>query len=157
MKRIFIITILAITGCLATMAQESPGMAHQTNGGDRYNELATLARPHLDYKVLYGEKTLIVSNATGICVMTITNYNSDDIVFGPISVDGDYDEVIINELPNAKYTVSLTVSSGCTFRWKLDMNSINPISNDGTVVIPQKHPDGPNSTQGGVWHRPTER
>ena len=93
MKRLYIITILAIICSMSAMAQNSPGMAHQNNGKDRWQIKGSFSRPSIQYDVINGEKILTVLNASGTCSLWINEYSTENIVFGPESVDGEYDEV----------------------------------------------------------------
>lgn len=145
MKRLYIITILAIICSMSAMAQNSPGMAHQNNGKDRWQIKGSFSRPSIQYDVINGEKILTVLNASGTCSLWINEYSTENIVFGPESVDGEYDEVNISCLETGKYTVCLRTSIGNIFRWVLDMKTARII--DGLSVVP----NNPNSTNGGIW------
>ena len=84
-------------------------------------------------------------NASGTCSLWINEYSTENIVFGPESVDGEYDEVNISCLETGKYTVCLRTSIGNIFRWVLDMKTARII--DGLSIVP----NNPNSTNGGIW------
>lgn len=148
MKRIYIILTIALACCMAATAQNSPGMAHHTNGGNRYDQIGTVSIPVLDYKVINGEKTIFVSGTIGMCTLYITEYGNDNsVLFGPVTVNGEDDEVVIN-LEDDTYTICLTTSIGCTYRYKLNMLSSDPISGGSATITPH---NGTNAATQSIW------
>lgn len=121
MKRFYIITILAIICSLTAMAQNRPGMAHQTNGGNRNNIATNLSMP----SVTLSGSELTVTNITGFWTMWITD-ELGMICMSPRSFEGEISEDINFYASNdVKYTLYITTSAGNTYTWFIEYGIIS--------------------------------
>jgi len=115
MKRIYIITIMTILCSMAAMAQNRPDMAHQTNGGNRYEEMTSLSVPVVS---LLGNK-LAVTNITGSWTMWITDEFGAYCVY-PRTYYGPQNDISVSIDNNEEYVLTITTSAGITYRWHID-------------------------------------
>lgn len=116
MKRVYIITILAVICGMTAMAQNRPDNAHQTNGKDRIENRFFADQPTLVYDnetnqiIVYGNDSefydVVITSAEQVVLITIIN--------------GEYDIIDASCMSSGTYVVSLTSSRGNTYRWNFD-------------------------------------
>ena len=131
MKRIYIITIIAITCCLTGMAQDSPGMAHQTTGKDRYNLIGNLSIP----QVTINDDVISVTHVSGFWTIWIKD-ESGDICKAPETYQNEQEEIDLGFVPlyGVKYTIFIKISSGSTYTWSFKKGGV--VTPTGGLVIP---------------------
>lgn len=120
MKRFYIITILAITYSMTAMAQYSVGMAHQTNGGNRYDIMTSLLIPSVS---LSGSE-LTVTDISGFWTVWITD-EFGSICMSPRSFEGENTVDIGSYVSNdVTYVLYILTSAGNTYTWSIESGSI---------------------------------
>ena len=121
MKRFYIITILAIVCSLTAMAQNRPGMAHQTAGGNRNDIMTSLSIP----SVSLSDNVLTVTNISGYWTVWITD-EFGSICMSPRSFEGEDTVEIGFFLSNdVTYTIYISTSAGNTYTWCIEHGFVN--------------------------------
>ena len=147
MKRIYIIIFLAATCALTAMAQNRPGMAHQTSGRDRFEENTSLSVPQVDYS----SDGITVTNVSGFWTIWISN-QLGDMCMVPTSYEGEQECIPVGfevEM-NVKYIISITTSVGATYKWVLKNGITSPYGGVAPTVEP-------NNSSHGLWPGLSER
>lgn len=121
MKRFYIITILAIVCSLTAMAQNRPGMAHQTTGRDRDQFMTSLLIP----SVSLSDNQLTVTDISGFWTVWITD-EFGSICMSPRSFEGE-NTVDIGFFPSndVTYTLYISTSAGNTYTWCIEHGFVN--------------------------------
>ena len=118
MKRIYFISILAAICSMTAMAQNSPGLAHQTNGKDRIEFALFSDMPDLVYENETNQIIVDGHNSSYYDVI-ITSTATDQVVFMTV-IDGNYDIIDASIMPSGAYVIYLTSSQGNTYTWTFD-------------------------------------
>lgn len=123
MKRFYIITILAIICSLTAMAQNRPGMAHQTPGRDRDQFMTSLLIP----SVSLSDNQLTVTDISGFWTVWITD-EFGSICMSPRSFEGE-NTVDIGFYPSndVTYVLYISTSAGNTYSWSIERGFVNMI------------------------------
>ena len=123
MKRFYIITILAIICSLTAMAQNRPGMAHQTTGRDRDQFMTSLLIP----SVSLSDNQLTVTDISGFWTVWITD-EFGSICMSPRSFEGE-NTVDIGFYPSndVTYVLYISTSAGNTYSWSIERGFVNMI------------------------------
>ena len=119
MKRLTILTILAVICGMFAMAQDKSVVTHQTTGSrDRHEIFSNLEMtPQLEYDA--GEKEIYVTCGDGICYdVVIATQEGQQTVF-MTTVCGPYDSFSVAMLATRKYTISLK-SGSIKLTWVFD-------------------------------------
>lgn len=120
MKRFYIITILAIVCSLTAMAQNRPGMAHQTTGRDRDQFMTSLLIP----SVSLSDNQLSVTDISGFWTVWITD-EFGSICMSPRSFEGENTVDIGSYVSNdVTYVLYILTSAGNTYTWSIESGSI---------------------------------
>ena len=113
MKRIYIITILAVICGMTAMAQNRPDMAHQNTGRDR-GGFAFHAIPIITYND-YLQQLTIVSNNVDAFELTITSVATHEIKIQE-SFEGSSATINVSFLDNnGVYLIEFLGSDGTTY------------------------------------------
>ena len=118
MKRIYIISILAAICSLTAMAQNSPGLAHQTNGKDRIEFGGGAVA--LDYNKDYNRIDVYITDGENYD-MTITPSMSQVPVF-ETTIDVNHYILDVSFLQSGSYMIDLTGQDGTTYSCKFRIN-----------------------------------
>ena len=115
MKRIYIILTLSIVCCMAAMAQNSPGMAHQTAGDDRLGKKTSYERPIVNYDSQ--REVIEITGSADYYNLMFVSRTSDFVdvktAYGPA------DEVSVDYLPDGVYTMTVITPVGSSYVWTL--------------------------------------
>ena len=115
MKRFYIITILAVICGMTAMAQNNPGMAHQTTGRDRIEKKLFADKPSLVYDDVTNLITVYGSESEYYDV-TITSASSQQLVLVTV-IDGTFDIIDASIMSSGTYYIELTSSHGNIYQW----------------------------------------
>ena len=118
MKRIYFISILAAICSMTAMAQNSPGLAHQTNGKDRIEFGLFADMPDLIYDSETNQIIVDGQNSSYYDVI-ITSLATEQVVFMTV-IDGNYDIIDASIMPSGAYVIYLTSSHGNAYSWTFD-------------------------------------
>lgn len=119
MKRLTILTILAVICGMFAMAQDKSVVTHQTTGGRDRHEIFTRSEltPQLEYDA--GEKEIYVTCGDGICYDVVVATQEGQQTVYMTTVCGPYDSFSVAMLATRKYTITLT-SGSIQITWIFD-------------------------------------